>query len=279
MNKTKTKYTSVSFWANMAIFIAFAATMAINAIIDRDQIHETIGFLIETQGINNPGGATTMLEILILFFFVPFSVFLVRLNFSLTAFEVHPPYYKTYILELNKIFKFIEWVVRFAVYAILLVAVSNIFQPFASITEKLLGIFKINLSYYGMIETNSSYFEIYKGFVCIKDFVLFIIFYFLLLLFWDFLVYILNALSGNTLNFRVFFYRFLLNHIVGLSTWIILSLILFTKTGNHYMSNYYSVLPSALISLLLIYTFYVLKSIPSLVEEIKISYICHEFDS
>lgn len=270
-------YVSVSFFANLAVFVFFAIVMILDIIRNWNELYESLSFFEESLGKSESN--IFVIILFLLSFYIPFVLYLIRLNFSLMAFETKRDYFLTYIDKLHPFLKVIEWILRFFVFIMLLLGISQIFTPFNSFIENIFYQLNIPLKYYGYKEGGLPYFDLYKSLIPLRDTVLYIIFFFSMLIVWDSFLYIFNCLCKNRLPLTDFFKRFILNHFIGLMIWILLALILFWTPINLLFFKNSSIGTILLFVLSMIYSWCVFKSLKSIKQEFSIALIRHHDDT
>ena len=269
------KYLSVSYSANMIIFVFFISLLIIDLISNRNEVANVMSFITQsTRGTDD--SISQSLTLLVFAYFIPFSVYLLKLNISLIAFENTKEYYQTYLSKLHVSLKVIEWIIRYFLYIMLLLGISKFFLPFSYLTEQLFELFNVKFSYFLMNNNQNPYFSIYDGFQCIKDFVFFPFSFYIWLLIWDIIVFSCNLICRNKLNIKEFMRRFVVMPLVGLAIWTSLVLLLFTNSGHKILIEYYAFLISCLAIVLLVYLVYVIKSTKPIFKEARESiFIIH----
>lgn len=271
---TNKGYVSVSFVANLTVFIFFAIVLILDLVKDWDELYDSLSFFEESLGKSESNIFTIIL--FLLSFYIPFVLYLVRLNFSLTAFETKKEYFSTYIAKLHPFLKVIEWMLRFFVFVMLLLGISQIFTPFNSLIEEIFYQLNIPLKYYGTKEGELPYFDLYKSLIPLRDTVLYIIFFFFMLIVWDLFLFTCNYICNNRLPAIEFFKRFILNHVIGLVIWFLLALILYWTPINQLFFSNSSIGTTLLFVLSLIYSWFVFKSLRTIKQELSILLIQHK---
>ena len=195
-------------------------------------------------------------------------------NFSLIAFENDKNAHDKYLKKLNKKFKFFEGFFRLLVFIFLLLFLANMHKYLIVLGELF---FPFKIINYGLFDNGTDYFLIYKGFPFLKDVILFNYVFFILLIFWDIIVYIGNLLNKNKLSINDFFNRFIKQHLWGFVIWFLGSFLLLTEFGHNLIHHWYVwvIIVVAIISIFYLIT--VLKSLKGLYYDFKHAlYISHE---
>ncbi len=266
----KKEYVSVSFSANLIVFLFFIIVLIDDLIKTHDELASIMVFITETaQGSSTK--AASWLTTLFMVTFVPFCIYLVRLNFSLTAFETKKDYHALYIEKLGKFSKILEWVARFMIFILILLGISEVFRPFTYLVERIFDVLDIQFYYNTIDNGQGAYFIVYEGFAVVKDFVFYPFLFYMWLICWNFIVFIGNWLGGNRLPAIAFGVRFFLNPVFGILIWGSLIMLLFTNSGQIFLSinhiYFVSIFPLALIA----YTVFTVKSMDGLIDEAKAS--------
>ena len=76
---TNKGYVSVSFVANLTVFIFFAIVLILDLVKDWDELYDSLSFFEESLGKSESNIFTIIL--FLLSFYIPFVLYLVRLNF------------------------------------------------------------------------------------------------------------------------------------------------------------------------------------------------------
>lgn len=255
---------NVTFLSNLLVFLLFSCLLIIDLISEKERLSNLISSFESSESNRN----AIVISFIILY--IPFTIYLIKLQFSLTAFDSKKEYYDLYLSKLNIVYRTIECITRISVYVMILLGISKFFSFFSNILEFILSKVDIYIRIYAVEENASPYFENYAYMFQLKEINLYIILFFIILLIWDFLIYFFNLLSKNKLKFNDFFQRFVLQHLVGLCIWIVITLILFNNFFNKlYFMN--TIVGTALLSVvMIIYSYVVIKSMKRIREELDI---------
>ena len=263
---TRKKRISISFIANLSIFLMSIVVIFFDLLNNRDEIELSMSIILndnETSGM--------VYSTLILFLFLPIAVYFIKLNFSLASIEHNKEQYDKYLSNLNNFFFGIENFFRFIVYLTLLMLLSNLTNW---IPQLLNYLFSDSIVGYGVaFDKSNNYIIPIKGFPTLINLISFNVFFFFLLLLWDCIVLIGNKFCKSNLSFNEFFKRFMQHHLIGFALWLILLFFLLTNIGYELLRKYHSIIGIVLGIILVYYISSLLKSIYGLRTDFKLAII------
>lgn len=261
------KRVSMSYLANLLVFIMSIFVIGFNLFDNHSDIASSISVIIGDHNDNSSNFSSWI----VLAFFAPILIYLVKLYLSLASVEHNPDNYKKYLCKLIRPIFIFENILRLVIYTSFLMLAANLINWIPIFFDKVLN---IQLIGYGLKFDNVLEYSIpIKGFPSLIPILSFNVLFFIVLMIWDLTVYFGNWISNNKLNGKEFFIRFIFHHIFGFIIWVSLLYLLLTFDGYSLLGRHYMLIFSILSILLLGYTISLFISLWGLGVDLKLTII------
>lgn len=257
----------MSYLANLFVFILSIFVIGFSLFDNHADIANSISVIIGDQNVNSSNFSSWI----VLAFFAPILIYLVKLYLSLASVEHNPDNYKKYLCKLNKPIFIFENIVRLLIYCSFLMLAANLINWIPVFFDKVLN---IQLIGYGLkFDRIHEYTVPIKGFPSLIPILSFNVLFFVVLMIWDLTVYFGNWISKNKLNGKEFFKRFIFHHIFGFIIWVSLLYLLLTFDGYSLLGQHYMLIFSILSILLVGYIITLFISLWGLGADLKLTII------